>query len=76
MIERGRVTNLTEKTLRAIAEATGADLPWLAFGVGEPPAQDLVKRSVDARESAPIDVPCELVPDHDSRPVLSTGTEG
>lgn len=75
MIERGRVTNLTEKTLRAIAEATGATLPWLAFGQGEAPTEDVVRRSVDARESAPRDVPCELVPGADSA-LPATGTAG
>lgn len=51
MIERGDVTNLAEKTLRAIADVTGTPLPWLAFGLGEAPAREAVRAAVDAADA-------------------------
>lgn len=52
MVERGDVTNLAEKTLRAIADATGATLPWLAFGLGDAPSAEAVRAAVDALAAA------------------------
>lgn len=56
MIERGDVASLAEKTLRAIADVTGADLPWLAFGIGDAPEREAVRVAVDGAEArAPAD---------------------
>lgn len=52
MIERGDVTNLAEKTLRAIVDTTGATLPWLAFGLGGAPDPAHVAAAVERARSA------------------------
>ena len=81
MIERGKVTNLAQQTLRAIADATGAPLPWLAFGLGRAPDPASIRAQVDLLDpggaaSSPPPVGSTHTANDFGEPMSATQTEG
>lgn len=58
MILRGEIQNPDQKTCQKIADATGCSFVWLLLGQGDPPADEVVRATLDARESgAAVDEP-------------------
>jgi transcriptional regulator with XRE-family HTH domain len=59
MIEQGDVASPDLKTLERIAATTGVPVAWLAFGQGDPPADDEVRAACEAARAPVEAIPTE-----------------